>query len=127
VIGAEVHGGDVRGIARAYGRPVDDFIDFSANINPLGPPIAVQTLVAGYAAAGFLGRYPEPGLPDLSAVLARKRGVDPENILIHGGSAALFDVILRACASRGLALCLPAFAEYARAAQANGLDVRAFP
>lgn len=126
MIDAAVHGGDIRGIARTYGRPIGAFIDFSANINPLGPPVAVQTLVAGYASAGLLGHYPEPGLPDLANVLAQTRGVDPENILIHGGSAALFDVILRSCASRGLGLCVPAFAEYARAARANGLDVRAF-
>jgi threonine-phosphate decarboxylase len=52
--------------------------------------------------------------------------VTPQHILIHGGSAALFDVILRAYAPRRLGLCIPAFAEYARAAAANGIEVRTF-
>jgi hypothetical protein len=33
-----IHGGDVDGVARAYGVPADRLIDFSANINPMGPP-----------------------------------------------------------------------------------------
>ena len=33
-----VHGGDIDEVARAYGLSTDRLIDFSANINPMGPP-----------------------------------------------------------------------------------------
>jgi threonine-phosphate decarboxylase len=116
----------VRGIARAHGRRVDDYLDFSANINPLGPPAGVRALVRAYADDDRLTRYPEPGLPELTAVLARVHRVEPPHIVVHAGSAALFDVILRACAPRRLGMCVPAFAEYARAAAANAIPVRTF-
>ncbi len=124
--GAPLHGGDVRGIARAGGLRAADLLDFSANINPLGPPAAVRRLVRRYANGGWLERYPEPGLPELAAVLARARGVDATCIVIHGGSAPLFDTLLRAGRPRCVGLCAPAFAEYARAARANGIAVHSF-
>ena len=32
------HGGDVETAAAAFGRGASAFLDYSANINPLGPP-----------------------------------------------------------------------------------------
>ncbi len=34
----ERHGGDLRLLAERAGRPAGEILDFSANINPLGPP-----------------------------------------------------------------------------------------
>jgi threonine-phosphate decarboxylase len=84
----------------------------------------VRAALVCYAASRSIARYPEPGLPDLTALLARVRGVEPQNVLIHGGSAALFDAILRAWRPRSLGIAVPAFAEYARAALANGIPVQ---
>lgn len=126
MIAQPLHGGDVRAVARAAGRDAREFIDFSANINPLGPPPSVRALLRNYAQGDALTQYPEPGSPELTSVLARRRGIAPEHIVVHGGSVPLFDAVLRACAPRRVGLCLPAFAEYARAAAANRIDVRTF-
>ncbi|GAG42765.1 unnamed protein product, partial [marine sediment metagenome] len=39
------HGGNLRELAARAGRPVGDILDFSANINPLGPPQWLRALM----------------------------------------------------------------------------------
>ena len=43
------HGGDVEAVSREFGIPVDALIDFSANINPAGPPVSVLSRLASEA------------------------------------------------------------------------------
>ncbi len=119
------HGGDVAAAARASGRRLDEILDFSANINPLGPPDAVRAALRAYAGAETIVRYPEPGLPELCGALARARGVDAASIAVHAGSAALFDAIVRSLAPQRVGIPVPAFAEYRRAAEAGGVAVHA--
>ena len=66
-----VHGGDVwRG-----GRP-GDWLDFSASLNPDGPPDWVRAaLAAGLENAGY---YPDPRSESARAGLAAHAGVSPE-------------------------------------------------
>jgi threonine-phosphate decarboxylase len=118
-----LHGGDVAGAARAAGRRVDELLDFSANINPLGPPDAVRAVLRAYAEAREVEQYPEPGLPVLCDALARARGVSADSIAVHAGSAALFDAIFRSLTPRRIGIPVPAFAEYRRAAEACGIPV----
>jgi threonine-phosphate decarboxylase len=123
---AVFHGGDIAAAARDSGRRSDELLDFSANINPLGPPHAVRAVLRAYAEARDVERYPEPGLPDLRAALARARGVGPESIAVHAGSAALFDAIFRSLAPQRVGIPIPAFAEYRRAADACAIPVHTF-
>lgn len=110
-----LHGGDVAGIARAAGRRPSEYLDFSANINPLGPPARVRTALRDFAASETIAQYPEPELPELRTALARACGIAPGAVAIGAGSAALFDAIVRASTARRWALPIPAFAEYRRA------------
>ena len=50
------HGGTVFATARSLGIPVEELIDFSASINPLGPPPGVRAAVT---AAFEIGQRPE--------------------------------------------------------------------
>ena len=38
-----IHGGQVYQLAKQLGRPVETLRDFSASVNPLGPPASVLT------------------------------------------------------------------------------------
>ena len=50
------HGGDVDAWARSAGVEAGEFLDFSASINPLGPPpTARKAFIASY---GEISRYP---------------------------------------------------------------------
>jgi len=58
----------------------EDFLDFSANINPLGPP-EDAILAAEKAIRGEAATYPDPRYPELRAALAAYLGVPPEIVL----------------------------------------------
>ena len=66
------HGGDV------YGAPVR--LDFSANVNPLGPPPRV--IAALQAAAADVRQYPDPYCRALLAAIAAHESLPPETIRV---------------------------------------------
>ena len=119
------HGAHYPEAARALGARSDEFLDFSANINPLGPPAAA--LAAGAEALSReIGRYPDLYYPELRAALASYLGIPSETVLpTNGGTEALFLAARVAAGESGRkALILePTFSEYAAAAHAAGLDV----
>ena len=53
-----IHGGNVEAIARQYGLREEKIMDFSANINPLGPPSKV--IKALKENLSKIARYPDP-------------------------------------------------------------------
>ena len=52
------HGGDVKTAAEAYGFDPKEIIDFSANINPLGPPAGLLAYLAEQLET--VTSYPDP-------------------------------------------------------------------
>ncbi len=116
-----VHGGNVEQVALAYGLRPEEIVDFSANINPAGPPPRVMARLAELSGnAELLSRYPEPDCRSLREALATYAGVGPECVVVANGSAALMDVVLRAVQPRRCLLPAPAFSEYQRALGAAG-------
>lgn len=119
------HGAYTTEAARALGVPPDEFLDFSANINPLGAPEAALK-AAHNALEEEIGTYPDLEYTELRASLADYLAVPGGTVLpTNGGAEALF-LAARAAVeeARGSALVLePTFSEYAAAARAAGLEV----
>jgi L-threonine-O-3-phosphate decarboxylase len=97
-----------------------DLLDFSASINPLGPPESVQQALQG--AIAHVHTYPDPTYSHLTAALAHHHQLDPTWILPGNGAAELLT-----WAARDLAQCdrtllpVPAFADYGRALRSVGV------
>jgi threonine-phosphate decarboxylase len=107
------HGGQLRQIAERFGIPLSQLLDFSANINPEGPPPAVlPTLHASLEDPGSLGCYPDIELTELKQSLARYAGVAPDNIVVANGFVPILDAALRALKIRHCLMPVPAFVEY---------------
>jgi threonine-phosphate decarboxylase len=122
-----VHGGNVEQIARTYGLRPEEIIDFSANINPTGPPSRVMTRLAELSSnTELISRYPEADCHSLREALAAYVGLSSECIIVANGSAALMDVVLRALKPKRCLLPVPAFSEYRRALTASGCNYAAF-
>ena len=51
------HGGNLKEASEIYDFPVDKFLDFSANINPLGPPPIVYEIIKENLTE--ISRYPD--------------------------------------------------------------------
>ena len=115
------HGGDLLTARQLYGR--EEFADFSSNMNPLGPPEAVERILRG--PADWIGRYPDPAVRELRARLAERHGIAEDCILVGNGAAELIDLAVREIRPRLTALAAPCFAEYGEAAVKAGSGIAA--
>ena len=114
------HGGDWLTFAERY--PEAPFaIDFSANINPLGPPAAVREQWPRLWPA--LTRYPDPRQRRLGAKLAAKHGIAAPHVLVTNGGAEAIDLLMRALRPRKVGVVEPCFSEYRQAAERVGAHV----
>ena len=86
-------------------------IDFSENVNPLGPPPFVHELWHTYA--DLITRYPDPyGEPFLSAA-AMYHDVGIDHLVVGNGAAELFASLAKRYENKRVVLIHPTFSEYA--------------
>ena len=85
------HGGDPASIRRRFHLGDAPLLDFSASLNPLGPPPAA--IEAARRAVGEAGRYPEPGAPKLTGRLAEFHEVPVDRVIVGAGSTELVGLI----------------------------------
>jgi len=114
----ETHGGQVYQLAKQLGRPVDALIDFSASLNPLGPPTSVSRAMR-HAVIGCR-HYPDPYSEDLRACLAQEHGITEESILVGNGSAELIRILPKALALRYALIVGPTFSEFENSLRLEG-------
>jgi threonine-phosphate decarboxylase len=127
-IAEPLHGGNLAAIAAATGIAARSLLDFSANVNPLGPPESLLRALAGAAAdRDDLTRYPEPTYAALREALARMHAIDPASIVVGNGSAALLEAAIAALGVRRGLVPTPAFSEYRRALASRGATFIAAP
>ncbi|WP_310831816.1 threonine-phosphate decarboxylase CobD [Paenibacillus pedocola] len=115
------HGGDLLTAAELYGAGNGSFLDFSANINPLGPPPGVLELLQDAAAA--ITAYPDPGHRRLKALLAGALGVGADWITVGNGAAESMALLLLAVAPRQVGIVEPCFSEYRQLSEQFGAEV----
>lgn len=113
------HGGNVFAVARSLGVAPEEVLDFSASINPLGPPAGVREAVA--AAFERLVHYPDSGCTELAAALARHHGMAPASVCVANGSTELIFLVPRLVAGGRALLIAPTFSEYTVALRQAGL------
>ena len=114
------HGGAIwplleRGISPA------EILDFSVDLNPLGPPPGwEQVLQEGLQEAAL---YPDPCYRDLRQAIAAAEGISPDRILPGNGTADLIHLITRWLKPKRAVVVVPTFTEYERAVRADGGEV----
>jgi len=95
-------------------------LDFSVDMNPFGPPSGLRSLLE--EGLDQIHCYPEPSYRIFREAAAQVEGVDPSEILSGNGTADLIHLISRWKARDGVAVIVPAFTEYERAARADGSE-----
>lgn len=121
------HGGQLAQVSLEFGIPEGELLDFSANLNPNGPPPgALRALNNALTRPESIRDYPDLELLDLRAALADYAGVRAENIVISNGVIPLLEAALRAARVRKCLLLLPAFSEYRKALMRCGIEVRPY-
>ena len=111
------HGGDI------YTNRI--VLDFSVNVNPLGPPEQVKAAVA--AAAENLAAYPDPFCGPMRERLSKLHHMDADNILCGNGAAELIFQFIFALRPKETLLPVPSFGDYETALEAAGCPIRFYP
>jgi threonine-phosphate decarboxylase len=116
------HGG--RALAFARERKIDyrDVLDFSANINPLGP--SPKALAAIRDGLDLIAVYPDEMSSRLTRRLSEHLHVPADCILPGNGATELLYFWLRAVRPRSATLIVPTFSEYHRALQSAEVHTR---
>lgn len=118
---AKAHGGNLRELALRAGLNQDQILDFSASINPLGPPERLRAVLA--RSIERLVHYPDPDCTELVETLAHQYRVTPEQIVVGNGSTEIFFALARALSFDRAIIPVPSYADYATAVQAAGREV----
>lgn len=109
---------------RLHGGAKDpSLLDFSANVNFLGPPDGVRALLAG--AADHVERYPSADAAPLRAALARHHRVPEDCILAGNGASELIYLVAALHRGRRGRVLTPAFTEYEDACEAFDIGLGA--
>lgn len=109
----EKHGGNLT----AY----PGFLDFSANINPLGMPRSVRDAVI--ASADKWEHYPDPACTALTSAISEYENLPADRIVCGNGAADLIYRIAFTFRPKQALVCAPTFSEYESALQAVGCNV----
>lgn len=115
-----VHGSITPAELRELELNIDEVIDFSSNINPLGMPPRLKKAITDTD----ISRYPDPDCLELREAISKKTGVDIESILIGNGSTEIIHIIARTFLSKdGDAVILsPTYGEYETACRLVGAE-----
>ena len=118
------HGGQLRQIAAQYGIPVERLLDFSANINPAGPPSSVLSAIRrALDEPSTLAMYPDLELVELKTAVAEYTGTQRENIAVANGFVPLLDAALRSLKIKRCLLPVPSFREYRNTLEHAGVSI----
>ncbi len=118
---ATVHGGLDVGELRSLGLRPEEVLDFSSNINPLGPSRRVREA----ASNADLSAYPDRDCLVLREALAARLNVGIENLIVGNGSTELIHLLARAYLrpGDGCLIFTPTFGEYETAASICHADL----
>ncbi|WP_080834626.1 threonine-phosphate decarboxylase CobD [Cohnella massiliensis] len=116
------HGGDWATAEESFGKPEAGWLDYSANMNPAGPPACVEAIFR--ERWRDIARYPDPAVRGLRRKLAETHGISEESILVGNGAAELIDLAVRGVSPREAALAQPSFAEYGDALRKAGVRTK---
>lgn len=115
------HGGNVWALAKSAGWSARDLLDFSANINPLGPPEWLRPLISSQISK--LVHYPDPYASSLTQIFAEQYGVPAEEVLVSNGSTEILYVLPQSLQKSRAVIAVPAYVDYKKVAELAGLAV----
>jgi adenosylcobyric acid synthase len=112
------HGGNIHAFRRRMTTGQGGFLDFSANINPMGPPEWLRALLS--RAVEDLGHYPDPDCFDLVQSIATYGSYPTNRVVPANGSTELLYLLPRILPCKRVLIPAPAYIDYARAARLAG-------
>jgi cobyric acid synthase CobQ/L-threonine-O-3-phosphate decarboxylase len=122
------HGGDVRALAERAGCSVEELDDFSASLNPLGPPSWLERELA--RAALDAASYPDAESREVCLAACELYKVWPTQVCAGNGASELLLAAARAAAYSGFrraVIPVPSYVDYERVCEAAELEPAFLP
>lgn len=123
------HGGNLRLLAERAGCSPADLIDFSASMNPLGPPGWLGQELGKSAAEA--AHYPDAEATEVCLAACELYKVWPNQVMAgNGASELLWSATMGAVRYDGVhraVIPVPSYADYERLCELAGLDIRYLP
>ncbi len=103
-----------------------EIVDFSSNINPLGPPPKLKKYLGKHG--NLLSTYPDPDSTKLRKDLSWYTGVDADKIVVGNGATEIIYNFCQAFLNKRtpVLIPIPTFGEYEAAAKLSGCKVTFF-
>lgn len=105
-----IHGGDANFKAKEYGLSLDELIDFSANLNPLGPPAGLNEFIEDNL--NLLSHYPSQDSIELRKAIGEHLGVESDRVIAGNGSVELIYLVSKVLPPGSVFIPAPTFSEY---------------
>jgi len=119
------HGGNLRRMAEQAKCSPDEILDFSANVNPLGPPPWLGQVVG--QALQSVDSYPDPDSHNLIMAAAEAYKVWPTQVIAGNGASELLFAIASMGGYTQAIIPTPTYVDYARACKANRIKTVEVP
>lgn len=115
------HGGNLRRLAASAGCAQEELLDFSANINPFGPPNYIKGVINRHF--DKIAHYPDSDCTELIEAIGKKLCVDTQSIIIGNGSSEILYALPRALASsvQRAIVAVPSYIDYVKAFEIAGI------
>lgn len=115
------HGGCIRELAARAGCAAHELLDFSANINPLGPPDCVRRVIAG--GISQLAHYPDPESIAFREAVGSLHSIPAGQVIAGNGSTEILHALPRALGYERAVIPQPGYIDYSAAVVNAGLKV----
>lgn len=119
------HGGSPQSDLTRLGIPQRHVLDFSVNLNLLGPPQIVRE--KWVELMGSVEQYPSVEGDGIAQFYRKRFGFDSQNFMAGNGSTEMIYLVPRVLCPKRTLIITPSYMDYERASLLTGSEVRRFP
>jgi len=116
-----IHGGDPEAFARAMGLATRPVLDFSVNLNPLGPPKCISKIWNQLIQE--LISYPSMEGEGIKTFYVTRLGIPKEMVVAGNGATELIYLIPRVLRPNSTLILEPSYSDYKRASTQAGIKI----
>ncbi|RZN62904.1 histidinol-phosphate transaminase [Methanonatronarchaeum sp. AMET6-2] len=119
------HGGMKEKEIEEHGYTPDEVIDFSASLNPYGPPKVLLKEIWSTEKED-LKYYPDSDSTNLRKKIAVEHDLEPENVIVTAGMSELIDMVGRTYVKKATPVIIPkhTYGEYEPSSRINGAEIK---
>ena len=119
-----IHGGDLDYIAKYFNKNINDLIDFSSNINPLGLSQNIKNILLNNI--NIIETYPDKNYAKLKNCIAVYTNTNHNHILVGNGSTEMLSIFFNILKPKNALLLAPSYSEYERNLKNIGCNISFF-